>query len=81
MSHSTCSITSVSSPNHGILTACDCFPSESAIVLDLLMSLPEELPLLDCNKLHNHLIQVQLSTEMIVFIIFFSFLAVALLLP
>ncbi|XP_072232685.1 snRNA-activating protein complex subunit 2 isoform X2 [Leuresthes tenuis] len=38
----------------------DCYltPMESAIVLDLLMSLPEELPLLDCNYLHNHLIQV-----------------------
>ncbi|XP_028285095.1 snRNA-activating protein complex subunit 2 [Parambassis ranga] len=33
-------------------------PMESAIVLDLLMSLPEELPLLDCNKLHKHLVQV-----------------------
>ncbi|XP_067435767.1 snRNA-activating protein complex subunit 2 [Thunnus thynnus] len=37
---------------------CHLTPMESAIVLDLLMSLPEELPLLDCNKLHNHLIQV-----------------------
>lgn len=35
-----------------------CHP-ESAIVLDLLMSLPEELPLLDCNKLHKHMIQVR----------------------
>ncbi|XP_073330546.1 uncharacterized protein snapc2 [Pagrus major] len=37
----------------------DCYlsPMESAIVLDLLMSLPEELPLLDCNRLHKHLIQ------------------------
>ncbi|XP_061921227.1 snRNA-activating protein complex subunit 2 [Entelurus aequoreus] len=33
-------------------------PMESAIVLDLLMSLPEELPLLDCKKLHSYLIQV-----------------------
>lgn len=31
---------------------------ESAIVLDLLMSLPEELPLLDCKKLHKHMIQM-----------------------
>uniref|UniRef100_A0A3Q1F6R3 Uncharacterized protein n=1 Tax=Acanthochromis polyacanthus TaxID=80966 RepID=A0A3Q1F6R3_9TELE len=34
-------------------------PAESAIVLDLLMSLPEQLPLLDCNKLRKHLIQVR----------------------
>ncbi|XP_028331120.1 uncharacterized protein snapc2 [Gouania willdenowi] len=33
-------------------------PMESAIVLDLLMSLPEELELLDCNKLKRHMIQV-----------------------
>ncbi|XP_070849192.1 snRNA-activating protein complex subunit 2 isoform X2 [Chaetodon trifascialis] len=38
---------------------CSLTPMESAIVLDLLMSLPEELPLLDCNKLHKHLIQDQ----------------------
>uniref|UniRef100_A0A8C3G5F1 snRNA-activating protein complex subunit 2 n=1 Tax=Cyclopterus lumpus TaxID=8103 RepID=A0A8C3G5F1_CYCLU len=38
---------------------CHLTPMESAIVLDLLMSLPEELPLLDCNKIHKHLIQVQ----------------------
>ncbi|XP_034413055.1 snRNA-activating protein complex subunit 2 [Cyclopterus lumpus] len=37
---------------------CHLTPMESAIVLDLLMSLPEELPLLDCNKIHKHLIQV-----------------------
>ncbi|XP_071373352.1 snRNA-activating protein complex subunit 2 [Centroberyx affinis] len=37
---------------------CVLTPMESAIVLDLLMSLPEELPLLDCNKLHSHMIQV-----------------------
>lgn len=35
-------------------------PLESAIVLDLLMSLPEELLLLDCNKLNKHLIQVKM---------------------
>ncbi|KAM7365927.1 hypothetical protein PAMP_015405 [Pampus punctatissimus] len=40
---------------------CHLTPMESAIVLDLLMSLPEELPLLDCNKLHDHLIQVYQS--------------------
>ncbi|XP_029944190.1 snRNA-activating protein complex subunit 2 isoform X1 [Salarias fasciatus] len=33
-------------------------PMESAVVLDLLMSLPEELQLLDCNQLHRHLSQV-----------------------
>lgn len=38
-------------------------PLESAIVLDLLMSLPEELSLLDCNQLHKHLIQVKLRTN------------------
>ncbi|XP_056298975.1 snRNA-activating protein complex subunit 2 [Pseudoliparis swirei] len=37
---------------------CQLTPMESAIVLDLLMSLPEELPLLDGKKLHKHLIQV-----------------------
>ncbi|GAA6088678.1 snRNA-activating protein complex subunit 2-like [Tachysurus ichikawai] len=30
---------------------------ESAVLLDLLMSLPEELPLLDCKELQNHLLQ------------------------
>ncbi|CAN9509795.1 unnamed protein product [Ophioblennius macclurei] len=33
-------------------------PMESAVVLDLLMFLPEELQLLDSNKLHKHLTQV-----------------------
>ncbi|KAF7653346.1 hypothetical protein LDENG_00084200 [Lucifuga dentata] len=33
-------------------------PTESAVVLDLLMSLQEELPLLDCNKLQRHFAQV-----------------------
>ncbi|TKS92511.1 snRNA-activating protein complex subunit 2 [Collichthys lucidus] len=43
---------------------CQLTPVESAILLDLLMSLQEELPHLDCNKLHKHLIQVhkQLSS-------------------
>uniref|UniRef100_A0A8C6UKF4 snRNA-activating protein complex subunit 2 n=1 Tax=Neogobius melanostomus TaxID=47308 RepID=A0A8C6UKF4_9GOBI len=36
-------------------------PMESAIVLDLLMSLPEELLLLDCDQLSQHLSQVYLS--------------------
>ncbi|XP_041740692.1 uncharacterized protein snapc2 [Coregonus clupeaformis] len=39
----------------------ECFrltPMESAILLDLLMSLPEELPLLDCARLQHHLLQV-----------------------
>ncbi|KAM9501355.1 snRNA-activating protein complex subunit 2 [Clarias gariepinus] len=31
---------------------------ESAVLLDLLMSLPEELPLLDCKELQHHLLQV-----------------------
>ncbi|XP_034471201.1 snRNA-activating protein complex subunit 2 [Hippoglossus hippoglossus] len=36
-------------------------PMESAIMLDLLMSLPEELSLLHCTKLHKHLIQMYQS--------------------
>ncbi|XP_061566473.1 snRNA-activating protein complex subunit 2 [Cololabis saira] len=37
---------------------CRLTPMESAIVLDLLMSLPEELALLDCKSLRKHLIQM-----------------------
>ncbi|AWO95826.1 putative snRNA-activating protein complex subunit 2 [Scophthalmus maximus] len=37
---------------------CHLTPMESAIMLDLLMSLPEEMPLLDCTKLQKHLTQV-----------------------
>ncbi|XP_068612292.1 snRNA-activating protein complex subunit 2 [Brachionichthys hirsutus] len=37
---------------------CHLTPMESAIVLDLLMSLPEEIRLLDCSKLHKHLLKV-----------------------
>nr|XP_043878214.1 snRNA-activating protein complex subunit 2 [Solea senegalensis] len=37
---------------------CHMTPMESAIILNLMMSLPEELPLLDCTKLHQHLIQM-----------------------
>lgn len=37
---------------------CHLTPMESAIVLDLLMSLPEELPLLDCNNLDKHLMKM-----------------------
>lgn len=33
-------------------------PMESAVLLDLLLSLPEELPLLDCVGLEQHMIQV-----------------------
>ncbi|XP_029382600.1 snRNA-activating protein complex subunit 2 [Echeneis naucrates] len=40
---------------------CHLTPMESAIMLDLLMSLPEELPLLDCTSLHKHLVQVYQS--------------------
>ncbi|XP_037537342.1 snRNA-activating protein complex subunit 2 [Nematolebias whitei] len=36
---------------------CHLTPMESAIVLDLLMSLPEELCLMDCTNLHRHMIQ------------------------
>ncbi|KAL0970004.1 hypothetical protein UPYG_G00235820 [Umbra pygmaea] len=39
----------------------ECFkltPMESAVILDLLMSLPEELPLLDCARLQQHMFQV-----------------------
>ncbi|XP_030017948.1 snRNA-activating protein complex subunit 2 isoform X2 [Sphaeramia orbicularis] len=44
----------INNPDQG----CKLTPMESAIVLDLLMSLPEELPLLDCKNLQKHLIQV-----------------------
>ncbi|KAM4565277.1 uncharacterized protein snapc2 [Fundulus diaphanus] len=37
---------------------CRLTPMESAIVLDLLISLPEELPYLDCKNLYTHLTQV-----------------------
>ncbi|KAG7224535.1 hypothetical protein INR49_014975 [Caranx melampygus] len=40
---------------------CCLTPMESAIVLDLLMSLTEELPLLDCKSLRKHLVQVYRS--------------------
>lgn len=40
---------------------CKLTPMESAIVLDLLMSLPEELLLLDCDKLGQHLSQMYQS--------------------
>lgn len=43
---------------HNPSEKCHLTPMESAIVLDLLMSLPEQLPLLDCNKLRKHLIQM-----------------------
>lgn len=32
--------------------------TESAVLLDMLMSLPEELPLLDCKELQHHLLQL-----------------------
>ncbi|KAJ3584864.1 hypothetical protein NHX12_013587 [Muraenolepis orangiensis] len=35
--------------------ACGLTPMESAVVLDLLMALPEELPLLDCSDLRQHM--------------------------
>uniref|UniRef100_A0A3B4ZZB6 Small nuclear RNA activating complex polypeptide 2 n=1 Tax=Stegastes partitus TaxID=144197 RepID=A0A3B4ZZB6_9TELE len=38
---------------------CQLTPMESAIVLDLLMCLPEQLPQLNCNKLRKHMIEVQ----------------------
>ncbi|CAG5929646.1 unnamed protein product [Menidia menidia] len=40
------------------MTAVCCPSPESAMVLELLMSLPEELALLDCSRLHRHLLQV-----------------------
>ncbi|XP_067118100.1 uncharacterized protein snapc2 [Osmerus mordax] len=36
-------------------------PMESAVVLDVLLSLPEELPLLDCVRLEQHMIQAHAS--------------------
>ncbi|XP_037118621.1 snRNA-activating protein complex subunit 2 isoform X1 [Syngnathus acus] len=38
---------------------CELTAMESAVVLDLVMSLPEELSLLPCQSLHRHLIQVE----------------------
>ncbi|TDG99928.1 hypothetical protein EPR50_G00199590 [Perca flavescens] len=49
-----CYLSQIHQPND----ECHLTPMESAIVLDLLMSLPEELRLLNCNKLHTHLTQV-----------------------
>ncbi|KAM9335328.1 uncharacterized protein snapc2 [Symphorus nematophorus] len=49
-----CYLSAIHKPND----ECCLTPMESAIVLDLLMSLPEELPLLDCKKLHKHFTQV-----------------------
>uniref|UniRef100_G3N6L3 Uncharacterized protein n=2 Tax=Gasterosteus aculeatus TaxID=69293 RepID=G3N6L3_GASAC len=49
-----CYLSSIHQPKND----CHLSPMESAIMLDLLMSLPEELPLLDCKKLHKHLIQM-----------------------
>ncbi|KAL7876015.1 hypothetical protein AOLI_G00109780 [Acnodon oligacanthus] len=44
----------INTRNHSLtLTA-----MESAVLLDLLMSLPEELPLLDCKELQHHFLQV-----------------------
>ncbi|XP_060887416.1 snRNA-activating protein complex subunit 2 [Labrus mixtus] len=40
---------------------CHLTPMEGAIMLDLLMSLPEELPQLDCKELQKHLKQVYQS--------------------
>ncbi|CAJ1086477.1 snRNA-activating protein complex subunit 2 [Xyrichtys novacula] len=40
---------------------CPLTPMEGAIMLDLLMSLPEELPKLDCNGLRKHLRQAYQS--------------------
>lgn len=44
------------SKKRSVLTA-----MESAVLLDLVMSLPEELPLLDCKELQHHLLQVYSS--------------------
>ncbi|XP_035850078.1 snRNA-activating protein complex subunit 2 isoform X2 [Sander lucioperca] len=49
-----CYLSQIHQPND----ECHLTPMESAIMLDLLMSLPEELRLLNCNKLHTHLTQV-----------------------
>ncbi|XP_077961854.1 snRNA-activating protein complex subunit 2 isoform X4 [Gasterosteus aculeatus] len=49
-----CYLSSIHQPKND----CHLTPMESAIMLDLLMSLPEELPLLDCKKLHKRLIQM-----------------------
>ena len=39
------------------------WPPECAVVLDLLMALPEELPLLDGGKLRQHMIEVITQTQ------------------
>ncbi|XP_041926988.1 snRNA-activating protein complex subunit 2 [Alosa sapidissima] len=46
---------------------CSLTAMESAVVLDLIMSLPEELPLLDCQSLQDHFLQVysRLTTPVI----------------
>ncbi|XP_034712663.1 snRNA-activating protein complex subunit 2 [Etheostoma cragini] len=49
-----CFLSQIHQPND----ECHLTPMESAIMLDLLMSLPEELRLLNCTKLHTHLSQV-----------------------
>uniref|UniRef100_A0A8C9YMZ3 Uncharacterized protein n=1 Tax=Sander lucioperca TaxID=283035 RepID=A0A8C9YMZ3_SANLU len=54
-----CYLSQIHQPND----ECHLTPMESAIMLDLLMSLPEELRLLNCNKLHTHLTQVHLAAH------------------
>uniref|UniRef100_A0A3Q3F070 snRNA-activating protein complex subunit 2 n=1 Tax=Labrus bergylta TaxID=56723 RepID=A0A3Q3F070_9LABR len=44
---------------------CHLTPMEGAIMLDLLMSLPEELPQLDCKELQKHLKQVNLRDRVV----------------
>ncbi|XP_076829080.1 snRNA-activating protein complex subunit 2 [Brachyhypopomus gauderio] len=46
-------VSNINKINNLSLSAMEC-----AVLLDLLMSLPEELPLLDCRELQHHLLQV-----------------------
>ncbi|CAL8327560.1 unnamed protein product [Lota lota] len=46
---------------HARKESCSLSPMECAVVLDLLMALPEELPLLDCSKLRQHMIEAYAS--------------------
>ncbi|XP_071334214.1 uncharacterized protein snapc2 [Trachinotus anak] len=46
---------------HNPTEECHLTPMESAVLLSLLRSLPEEIRLLDCNNLRKHLVQVYRS--------------------
>ncbi|XP_077961853.1 snRNA-activating protein complex subunit 2 isoform X3 [Gasterosteus aculeatus] len=66
-----CYLSSIHQPKND----CHLTPMESAIMLDLLMSLPEELPLLDCKKLHKRLIQISACRKQRLFCEMYKFLS------